>query len=85
MGPCRSDAGHIGQDKEDLRFKYHYGEDGTDYDVVMKREKFRKYERPPLFLPETTQQDFYSETLTRLLTVKHKATTIWKNAKDLRF
>ena len=76
VGPCRNDFGHIGPDKEDLRFEYNYGEDAEDYDIVMKREDFRNYERSPFFLPETTQQKKYSKTLTRLLTTTHKATTL---------
>ena len=81
VGPCRNDFGHIGPDKEDLRFKYHYGEDGKDGDIAGIREEFRNYERPPFFLPETTKQEFYPETLTRLLTAKHQAKTMWKKRK----
>ena len=39
----------------------------------------------PFFLLETTSQEFYSKTLTRLQIAKHQATVLWKNAKDLRF
>ena len=85
VGPCRKDFGHIGPDREDLRFEYHYGEGGMEHSVVRKRRKFKKYERLPFFLPETTQQGLYSETLTGLLTSKHKATAMWRNVKDLRF
>ena len=70
MGPCRNDFGHIGPDKADLQFEYHYGEDDKEDDSVGIREEFRNSERPPFFLPETTQQDFYSETLTGLLAAK---------------
>ena len=57
----------------------------SKYDFVGNREKFREYERLPFFLPETTQQDFYSEAFTELLVPKHQATTLWNNVKDLRF
>ena len=31
VGPCRNDFGYIVPEREDLRFEYHYGEDGMDY------------------------------------------------------
>ena len=85
VGPCRKDFGHIGPDKEDLRFECHYGEDGMDYNVIRKRRNSGNMTPPPFFLPETTQQGFYSKTLAGLLTVKHKAATLWNDVKDLRF
>ena len=75
--PRRNDFGHIGPDKADLRFEYHYGEDGKEGDIDGIKEEFRKYERTPFFLPEATQQEFYSETLTRRLTAKYQAKTLW--------
>ena len=77
VGPCQNDFGHIGPDTADLRFEYRYGEDGKEGDIVGIREEFRKYERSPFFLPETTNQEFYSETLTRRLTAKYQAKTLW--------
>ena len=54
-GPCRKEFGHIGPDKEDQTHEYHYrGEE-----VSVQRDDFRKYKRPPFFLPETTQKEFY--------------------------
>ena len=67
VGPCRNDFGHIGPDKKDLRFERNWGEDGMDDNFAKQRERFRKYKRPPFFLPETLQRDFYSDTLTDLL------------------
>ena len=84
VGPCRKDFGHIGPDKWDLQLECHYGEDDMEYNIVDKRKKIRKYDPPPFFLPETTQQGFDSETLTALLTAKHKATALWNYVKDLR-
>ena len=81
MGPRRNDFGHIGPDKADLDFEYHFGEDGEKD----KREEFRNYKRPPLFLPETTQQEFYSETLTKLRNAKYQLKTLWTNVRNMRF
>ena len=81
VGPCRNDFGH----KAELRFQYHYGEDGKEGDIFGNREEFRNYERPPSFLTETTQQEFYSETLTKLRATKCQIKTLWKNAKNWRF
>ena len=85
VGPCRNDVGHIVPDKEDLRFESNYGEDGADYNLVMKREEFRNYERPSssclrLHSKKFTQrhwQDYYTQNT--------KPRPCGKNAKDLRF
>ena len=61
-GPCRKDFGHIGPDKEDRRYEYHYHEVGVDHKFIDQSKKFRNYERPPFLLPKTTQHKFYSET-----------------------
>ena len=37
------------------------------------------------FLPETTQQEFYSETLTRLRASKCQIKILWEKRKHLRF
>ena len=82
VGLCRNDFGHIGPDKADLRFEYHYGEDGKEGDIVGVREDFRNYGRPPFFLPETPQQEFYSKTLTGLRVAKRQIKILIKNTRS---
>ena len=85
VGPCRKGFGHIEPDTGNLQFECRYSEANMEYDVVGIREKIRKYEQPPFFMPETTQQGFYFETLTGLPTSKHEATILWNNVEDLHF
>ena len=47
VGPCRNDFGHVGPDKADLQFEYHYGEDSKEGDIVGVREDFRNCGMPP--------------------------------------
>ena len=81
VGPRRNDFGHIGPDRADLDFGYHFGEDGEED----KREKFRNYTRPPFFLPETLQPTFYSDALTKLQGAEYQIKTLWTNIRNLRF
>lgn len=85
LGPCRRDYGHFGPDEEDRRYEYQYGEDGNSFDYTVTMEEFRKYNRPPILLPNTTQGTYYSTVLTGLLIAKQKAQTLRKNVKGLRF
>ena len=48
--------GHIGLDKEDWRVECQFGEDGLEYDWPKKRDRYRKYNRPPFLKPDTTKQ-----------------------------
>ena len=81
VGPRRNDFCHIGPDKTDLDFEYHFGEDGGED----KRKKSRNYTRPPSFLPETLQPIFYSEALTDLRSAKYQVETLWTNVRNMRF
>ena len=81
VGSHRNDFGHIGPDRADLDFEYHFGKDGEED----KREKLKNYRRPPFFLPETIQPTFYSEALTKLWGAKYQIKTLWTNVRNLRF
>ena len=39
VGPCRNGFGHIGPDKEELRFKYNYDEDSKEGNIVGIKEE----------------------------------------------
>ena len=64
-----------------MDFEYHCGEDSKED----RREEFRNYKRAPFFLPEAAQQEFYSETLTKLRSAKYQIKTLWTNVRNLRF
>ena len=85
VGPCGRDYGHIGPDEEDRRYEYNYGRDDTSDDILVTREEFRNYKRPPFLMPNTTQRKYYETALTGLWVVKQKAQAMWKHVKDLRF
>ena len=76
---------HIGPDKEDWRVECQSGKDSLEHDWAKKRDRYRKYDRPPFLKPETTQQEFYSEALKGLLIACGSARKLWLLAGDIRF
>ena len=82
IGPRMKDFGHIGPDKGDWCVERQFGEDGLEYYWAKKRDRYRKYDRPPFLKSKTTQQEFYSEALKGLLTacgpVRSESCGFWK-------
>ena len=72
-GPCISDFGHIGPDEEDRKYEYQFGEDGDKLGYTVTREEFRRYVRPPFWLPMTEQGTFYSTLLTEVCAIQQHA------------
>ena len=80
VGPSMRDHGHLCPDEKDWRYETEY-EDDTE----MTREEFRRWKRPPFWLPCTDQDKYYSTSLIGLDTSKRKLQILWDTVRDLRF